>query len=304
MSELVGQAPVERRAGRRPHRPLPAAGPTTTTTLAADLSCPVTRSTSVRSSTPFTRPTCGAQNRGVVDDPWSCQASSWPALMALLPAPQRPSASAPSQHPASQPRSSAASSPAGRAPLRPRPRRCRRAPPAASPAAARTLESRPPPGAWQGRQEGWCKRRGQAGAGVAGRGSRRHLPASATPHPHSNPPHPPTCMPRLLSVESGSRLSTRTVPSNMPAARKRKRWRPSGTGASARQATSPPSSRFSASTSMPCAVWVGQERGTGHRTSLGEVGKASTGAVVEAQHNRRLPHKRTPAPPTPNPPAG
>lgn len=124
------------------------------------------------------------------------------------------------------------------------------------------------------------------GAGRPARQQRAAGPAlHSTPRPHG----PLTWVASTLSVESGSSDSTRTVPSNMPTARKRQRCRPSGTGATSTQATSPPISRFSLSTSMP----YGSPGSGAMRGLLGAPGPTAGGCSC---HTSRPQHAQQPAP--------
>lgn len=209
---------------------------------ATRLSCPVTRSTSVRSSTPLTRPTCGGDREEALggrggEEEHGCRSSCHArhnGCAAARPLHSKASAaqracrkSAPDPAPSSVPSR-----------------------PAAGESSSSTLSGVAPTACTFELRRRICElsaERGQA------------LSPTSSPAPFPSAPLLLTCVASALSVASGSRESTRTVPSNMPAARYLLRCRPSGTGATPRQATSPPSSRFSLSTSMPCGG--GGERG-------------------------------------------
>ena len=129
---------------------------------------------------------------------------------------------------------------------------------------------------WQGTGKSVCG--WQAGAPRRGHSSSRPCPACPAQLLALPPLATPTCVDSTLSVESGCSDSTRAAPSYMPTARKAQRVRPSGTGATSRHATSPPISRFSLSTSMPCAGWGQASRGGRHEGAAGgEAGRQEGG---------------------------
>jgi hypothetical protein len=153
------------------------------------LSCPVTRSTSVRSSTPFTRPTCVVRTEGkrvCVQRGGGLEGPTGSAPAERLERAQRAWRDAPPSPPP------AAAAPAGRAPPPPPPRRCPPARSAASPAAARSR-------GWRPRPAGGCQGRGSA----VGVGQHPAIGSPSLQHPASCPRPPPLAHLRRQHLEGG-----------------------------------------------------------------------------------------------------